>query len=306
MTGEPTRNMAASVRHRLLNISREQREDFQLILIRFALERLIFRVSQSEYRDQFVLKGAMLFQIWSRESHRPTRDVDFLGQGEHSESRCREIFETLCSIDGDDGLVFDATSIQVATMKEEEKYQGIRIKLNAFLASARIPIQVDIGLGDAITPGPVEIDYPTILDFSAPRIKSYPRETVVAEKFQAMVMLGIANSRMKDFFDIWILSRQFDFEGTSLCRAIHATFNRRETGLTAATPLALSKEFSEDSQKRTQWNAFIKKVALQVDGRSFHTILDELRDFLMPPTLAIRNGSEFNLNWPPTGPWQPA
>lgn len=304
MTGEQQKNVAASVRQRLLNISREQREDFQLILIRFALERLISRISQSEYRDQFVLKGAMLFQIWSRESHRPTRDVDFLGQGVHSESCYREIFETLCSIDGEDGLVFDATSIQVATMKEDEKYQGIRIKLNAFLASARIPIQVDIGFGDAITPGPIEIDYPTILDFSAPRIKSYPRETVVAEKFQAMVMLDIANSRMKDFFDIWILSRQFDFDGTSLCQAINATFNRRETVLPSATPLALSKEFSEDSQKRTQWNAFIKKGALQVDGRSFNMILNELETFLMPPTLAFRSGSEFKLSWPPAGPWR--
>jgi len=304
MTGDQQKNMAASVRQRLLNISREQREDFQLILIRFALERLISRISQSEYRDQFVLKGAMLFQIWSRESHRPTRDVDFLGQSEHSESRYREIFETLCSIDGEDGLVFDATSIQVATMKEEEKYQGVRTKLNAFLASARIPIQVDIGFGDAITPGPIEIDYPTILDFSAPRIKSYPRETVVAEKFQAMVMLGIANSRMKDFFDIWILSRQFDFNGTSLCQAINATFNRRETVLPSATPLALSKEFSDDSQKRTQWNAFIKKAGLQVGGRSFNSILSELETFLMPPTLAIRSDSEFKLGWPPAGQWR--
>lgn len=203
MTRGQHQNVAASARQRLLNISRQQGEDFQLILIRYAIERLLYRISKSKYFDQLILKGAMLFQIWSKQSHRPTRDIDFLGCGEHSESRYRRMFEDICMTEVDeDGLKFDMRSIQVSTMKENEKYQGIRITFNAHLGSARIPIQVDIGFGDVITPHPVDIEYPTILEFRAPRLKSYPRETVVAEKFQAMVALGIANSRMKDFFDI--------------------------------------------------------------------------------------------------------
>lgn len=305
MTRENRKNTPASVRQRLLNISRQQGEDFQLILIRFALERLLYRISISEYREQLILKGAMLFQIWSHELHRPTRDVDFLGQGEHSESRYRSLFEAVCSINHvADGLEFDTKSIQVSIMKEEEKYQGIRITFNAFLASARIPIQVDIGFGDAITPGPVDIHYPTILDFSAPRLKSYPRETVVAEKFQAMVILGIANSRMKDFFDVWVLARQFEFDGKTISHAIRATFDRRETEVPVKTPLALTEEFFKDRQKQTQWNAFLMKSRLTKGGLDLASVAKELAEFLLPPTLASGSDNEFSKKWPPGGPWQ--
>jgi len=304
MSDAQPKNVAASVRNRLLNISREQREDFQLVLIRYALERMLFRLSRSDYSDQFVLKGATLFQVWSGERHRPTRDIDFLGHGEPSEARFEKIFYDICDTEvDDDGVKFDATSIQGRTMKEEEKYQGIRIKLNAFLDSARIPVQVDIGFGDAITPEAIEIEYPVILDFAAPKLSAYPRETVVAEKFQAMVMLGISNSRMKDFFDLWKLANQFEFDGTVLSKAIQATFERRETQVPDTAPLALTAEFTNDKQKTFQWTAFINKTGLDATEHALAAIAAELEQFLMPPSKAISAKVGFDKSWSPGGPW---
>jgi predicted nucleotidyltransferase component of viral defense system len=304
MTKDRPKNVAASVRNRLLNIARQRGEDFQLILIQYALERMLFRLSHSEYSEEFVLKGAMLFQVWSGERHRPTRDIDFLGRGEPSETRFQEIFEDICSIEvDDDGLKFDATSIHVRTMKEAEKYQGIRIKLDAFLDSARIPVQVDIGFGDAITPGAIEIDYPVILDFATPKLSAYPRETVVAEKFQAMVMLGISNSRMKDFFDLWKLANKFEFDGAVLGKAIKATFERRETQVPNEMPLALTEEFTNDKQKMVQWNAFINKTGLDAKEHSLDAIAVVLGQFLMPPSKAIAAKKHFEMSWSAGGPW---
>ena len=305
MTKDRPKNIAASVRRRLLNIAREQREDFQLVLIRYALERILFRLSCSDYRDEFVLKGATLFQVWSGERHRPTRDIDFLGYGEPSEARFEQSFQDICGVNvDDDGLKFDADSIEVCTMKEAEKYQGIRLKMNAFLDSARIPVQIDIGFGDAITPEAIAIEYPVILDFPAPRLAAYPRETVVAEKFQAMVMLGISNSRMKDFFDLWKLANQFEFEGAVLSKAIQATFERRETRIPDATPLALTEEFTKDRQKKIQWNAFINKTGLDAKDHSLERIATVIEGFLMPPLQALTGEKGFELFWPSGGPWQ--
>jgi hypothetical protein len=178
------------------------------------------------------------------------------------------------------------------------------LKLHAYLASARIPIQIDIGFGDAVTPEPDEITYPTLLDFPAPTVKAYTRETVVAEKFQAMVMLGIANRRMKDFYDIWMLSRQFEFSDRVLCPAIEATFERRQTALPEPPPLALTVEFAEDRQKTTQWEAFVRKGKLDAEGKTLPEIADSLRAFLMPPTQALASGMDFEMEWPPNGPWR--
>ena len=304
MTKDRPKNIAASVRSRLLKIARERGEDFQLVLIQYALERMLFRLSHSEYSDRFVLKGAMLFQVWIGERHRPTRDIDFLGHGEPSEANFQKVFEDICGTEvDDDGLKFDATSIQVRTMKEAEKYRGIRIKLNASLDSARIPVQIDIGFGDAITPGVIEIDYPVILDFAAPKLSAYPRETVVAEKFQAMVMLGISNSRMKDFFDLWKLANLFEFDGPVLSKAIEATFARRETQVPATTPLALTSEFTHDKQKMVQWNAFINKTGLDAKEHSLDAIAGELEQFLMPPSKASSTEEDFNKSWSCGGPW---
>ncbi len=188
-------------------------------------------------------------------------------------------------------------------MKEAEEYQGLRLKLEARLAAARIPIQIDIGFGDAVTPDPVEIIYPTLLEFPAPTLLAYPRETVVAEKFQAAVMLGIANSRMKDFYDVWTLARGFGFSGSVLCEAIRATFDRRKTALPTASPLAFTVEFTEDDQKLRQWAAFVRKGKLDADGLSLSAIAKILEAFLMLPTTAIVHGEKFDGYWPPGGPW---
>lgn len=304
MTATP-RNMAASVRQRLMNKSRKSREPYELVLTRFALERLLYRITQSEHADRFVLKGAMLFQIWTGEAHRPTRDLDLLGNGDPSPDFFAQIFRDVCDTPApDDGLVFQSESVKAERMKEDEQYEGLRLKLIAQLASARIAVQIDIGFGDAITPGPEQTDYPTILDFPAPTLTAYPRETVVAEKLQAMVHLGIANSRMKDFYDIWSLARQFPFSGSRLSAAIRATFERRQTDVPSEPPLALSPEFAEDPQKQAQWKAFLRKTRLDA-SLTLSDITVELAEFLLPPVFAIAKTENFDRKWEFADKWQP-
>jgi len=306
VTKQKPRNLAASVRQRLMNVARTQKEDFQLILTRYALERLLYRLSQSEYRDVFILKGAMLFQLWGDQPHRPTRDLDLLGRGENSIPRFERIFQEVCDLAvEEDGLVFNAQSVRGETIKEDQEYEGLRLTLDCRLENARIPIQIDIGFGDVVTPAASELTYPVLLDFPAPILAVYSRESVVAEKFQAMVMLGIANSRMKDFYDLWVLARQFEFQGPMLCQAIRATFERRRTPVPAEVPLALSAEFSNDQGKQAQWRAFIGKGRLDTGGAGLNEVVDALRGFLMPPAKAIATGGLLEMVWPAFGPWQP-
>jgi predicted nucleotidyltransferase component of viral defense system len=211
------KNLAVSIRDRLLNLARERGEDFQLILTLYGLERLLYRLGKSDYRDLFILKGATLFMLWGDLSHRPTRDVDFLGFGDSSETGLRTVFRELCDIPvEDDGLTLIADSIRVDTIRDDTEYGGMRVKLFGDLAGARIPIQADIGFGDAVTPKPRNIEYPTLLDSPAPKLKAYPLETVVAEKYQALIYLGMANSRMKDYYDLWVIAREFKFDGPTL------------------------------------------------------------------------------------------
>jgi predicted nucleotidyltransferase component of viral defense system len=299
------KNMAVSIRDRLLNLARERGEDFQLILTRYGLERLLYRLGESEYRDLFVLKGAMLFMLWGDQSHRPTRDVDFLGFGDSSETGLRTVFRELCEISvEDDGLTLIADSIQVNAIRDNTEYGGMRVKLFGDLAGARIPIQADIGFGDAVTPDPRTIEYPTLLDSPAPNLKAYPHETVVAEKYQALVSIGMANSRMKDFYDLWIIASEFDFDGLMLSKAISNTFSRRRTSLPEHVPLGLSPEFYEDAQKNTQWNAFVRKGVLAASPPTLKNICLSLEAFLLPPTQALVRDEEFRTNWEPGGPWR--
>ena len=301
---KPT-DLAASVRQRLTNLARVRQEDFQLVLTRYATERFLYRLSRSKHAGNFVLKGAMLFQIWNKAPHRPTRDLDLLATGEPSiegfEEMHREVFQE--SVEAD-GLNFDAASIRGEQIKEEDEYQGIRIRGIAKLANIRIPLQVDVGFGDAVTPRPLKIEFPTLLEFPAPTLLAYNRETVVAEKFQAMVVLGIANSRMKDFFDIWSLARDFEFDGSSLACAIAATFKRRATALPGETPLALRPEFSADAGKQMQWKAFLRKGGLVEGGASLANVQALLRDFLVPILAALRSEASVPQRWPAAGPWQ--
>jgi predicted nucleotidyltransferase component of viral defense system len=309
MSQNQPRNIAASVQQRLRNLAQAQQEDFQGILTRYALERFLYRLHQSDHRDRFILKGAMLFTLWSNEPHRATRDLDLLCHGDNAIAPLEQVFQEICQTQvEDDGLDFKAETVQGKQIKEDQEYEGVRIKLNASLTgtSTRLNLQIDIGFGDAVTPQVRVAAFPTILEgFPAPSLKTYPPETVIAEKFQAMVSLGIANSRMKDFYDIWYLCQNFRFEGIILSRAIKATFDRRRTPLPAESPLALTLEFSEDAAKQTQWKAFIRKSKLKTSEETLSEIIAVLQDFLMPPTQAATQGKAFELIWPSSGPWQP-
>ena len=308
MSQNQPRNIAASVRQRLRNLAQAQQEDFQGILTRYALERFLYRLHQSTYQNRFILKGAMLFTLWSNEPHRATRDLDLLCHGNNAVKHLEQVFQEICQTQvEDDGLDFKAETVQGKQIKEDQEYEGVRIKLNAFLTgtSTRLDLQIDIGFGDAVTPQVRVAAFPTILEgFPAPSLKTYPPETVIAEKFQAMVALGIANSRMKDFYDIWYLCQNFRFEGETLSRAIQATFDRRRTALPVEPPLALTSEFSEDAAKQAQWKAFIRKGKLKASEEMLSEIIAVLQDFLIPPTQAVAQGKKFELFWSPSERWQ--
>jgi predicted nucleotidyltransferase component of viral defense system len=298
-----TKNLTASVRQRLMNLARTRNEEFGLILTRYGIERLLYRLSQSEYRSAFVLKGALLFELWTKHPHRPTRDLDLAGRQETTADSMKKIFAEICAQPVEsDGLAFDPKAVRAETIREELAYQGVRVRCLARLGNARIPLQVDIGFGDIITPGPVKLEYPTLLDFPAPRLQAYPRETVVAEKFHALVKLGLTNSRMKDFYDLWTLAREFQFDGRVLAQALEATFRRQKTEMPATDPLPLTAEFVES--KVGQWRAFLRKNGLETEGATLGRVTENLQDFLLPPARAVRVGTKFNLFWRQAGPWK--
>lgn len=287
-----------------MNQRRDSGENFQLLLTRYGIERLLYRISRSQYAEQFVLKGALLFQIWTGTPHRPTRDLDLLGTGEPSIESYEKVFSDICRAKvEDDGLSFDATSVQVGQIKEEDEYQGLRIKLDAKLQNAVIKLQVDIGFGDAVNPPPEVITYPGLLGFPTPSMLVYPKETVIAEKFQAMVALGMANSRLKDFFDVWTLVNQFPFSGDALALAMNATFVRRKTTMPSGIPLALTKDFAMDESKTSQWKAFQKRTGLAVDGLSLSQINIKLRQFFEPLLNSFSENTAVPRQWRPGGPW---
>ncbi len=306
MKGKTIQNLAASVYARLLKRTDLGGEDFQFVLMRYGAERLLYRLGQSEHAANFVLKGAMLFLVWTGAPYRATKDMDLLALKSSSSERLRDLFRELCDLPvTEDGLVFAPESVQAEEIREDNLYQGVRVTLLARLGKAKVPLQVDIGFGDAVTPKPVQTSYPTLLDFPAPRLAMYPRETVVAEKFEAMVKLGLANSRMKDFYDIWALSRDFDFDGGVLAAAIQATFKRRKTSLTATMPLALTSEFSNDPLKQTQWKAFVRRSRLKLATEGLERVVAEIKDFLELPVIAASKGESLRLAWTKGGPWKP-
>jgi len=279
-TANPT-NVAASIRQRLLNISRQRKEEFQFVLIRYGLERIMYRIGRSPHGDNFVLKGAMLFQFWTGQPHRSTLDLDLLAKADDAVARYETLFREVCGLlVEDDGLTFPPESVRGEEIREDQQYHGVRIHAAAMLGTARIPIQIDIGFGDAVTPKASQIKYPTLLAMPAPVLKAYPRETVVAEKYEAMVSLGIANSRMKDFYDLWVLANTFPFDGSTLARAVAATFRRRRTTLPQTPPLALTAAFAADASKRAQWTAFVKRGKLAAEIPPFDSVIVRLAEFL--------------------------
>jgi predicted nucleotidyltransferase component of viral defense system len=281
---EAKRNMGASVRARLLKLAKERGLPFELLLTRYALERLLYRLSTTKYRERFVLKGAMLMTTWFDTKFRPTRDVDFLGFGDPNPEKVVAIFREICAVAQDDGVQFDAHEIKVELNREELEYGGLRLRTQATIDGARIPVVIDIGFGDAIEPGLDDIDYPVLLDAPAPKLRGYRHETVVAEKFEAIVKLGQANSRVKDFYDLWKLSREHQFEGDGLARAIAATFARRKTAIPTEQPIGLTKAFGDDPAKQQLWTAFAKNIGAELPPLG--EVIEELAVFFLPAAVA--------------------
>lgn len=301
----PLRNLAASVRQRLMNLARTQGIPFQTLLTRYALERLLYRISQSEASERFLLKGALLFLLWSETPHRATRDLDLLGSGNPAIEPLADLFRQLCLLPvEEDGLVYLAESVQAGAIREDNLYGGVRVTLTALLEEARIPVQVDIGFGDAILPEPVMINFPTLLDFPSPRLRAYQRETVIAEKLHALVLLGLGNSRMKDYYDLYVLGQQFGFAGETLFAAISSTFQRRGTSLPEELPIGLSAVFAEDLQKQTQWSAFLRRQQLRLEDMSLSRVVTFLQTFLTPVLIAAREQKPFERDWNPGVSWE--
>lgn len=257
------RNSPDSVRQRLLNIAREQGHVFEVVLVTYGLERLLYRLSISEHRDSFVLKGGMLVTLWTGDENRVTRDADFLGFGDASEGHLISVFSQIMSKLADDGLVYDVDRLTAEAIREEQQYGGIRLKTVANLGKTRIPVVIDIGFGDAMTTRDYTIEYPTLLDMPAASIRAYPPATVVAEKFQALISLGLVNSRMKDYYDLWAILGSQLIEESELDEAIRATFERRETDVPAETPAGLTRQFSTDRLKVQQWFAYTASIGLE-------------------------------------------
>jgi predicted nucleotidyltransferase component of viral defense system len=297
------KDIGASVRARLLHLAHERGEDFQLVLARYANERLLFRLAASKHASHFVLKGAALFTLWMGRPHRATRDLDLLGFGEPGEAHVREVFAEVLALGvDDDGVRFDLDSLAVGPIREDQAYGGVRVEVIARVTTARVRLQVDVGFGDAITPEAAVVEYPPLLDFPAPRLRAYPRETVVAEKLEAMVQLGMANSRMKDFYDLAVLARGFDFDGEVLARAIRATFERRRTPLPVRLPVALTAVFVEDATKKTQWAGFVRKAGVR-DAGTLGEAVATIVAFIAEPLLAAATPVLPAFWWRAGGPW---
>ena len=298
------KNVAHSVRDRLFKLAKARGEDFNFVLVRYALERLLYRLSKSSHAAEFILKGAMLFTVWSKHRHRATKDLDLLGSGTPDLGRLAEVFREVSALSvQDDGMIFDPASVQARRIKEDAEYEGVRITLEAKLGSARLGLQVDVGFGDSVTPPATTIAFPTLLPFSSPIIRAYARETVVAEKLHAMVDLGMANTRMKDFFDVWFLCREFEFQGQSLIGAIRATFERRQTPIPDGLPIALTEEFALNEVKATQWKAFLSRSRVVETALELPEVVDTIAIFLRPAMEAARGGGLWTMSWSPTSRW---
>lgn len=297
MTKRPARDVEASVRQRLLNNAKATNRPFQEVLQYFAMERFLYRLSQSPHADRFVLKGALMFTLWGAPATRPTKDIDFLARMENSVDAVIPIIRAVCAEDVElDGLVFDESTVEGKLIKEDAGYEGVRVTFRATLQNARVSMQLDLGFCDVVFPGPEVPEYPMVLDLPAPKLRSYSRETVVAEKFEAMVKLGQLNSRMKDFFDVWLFFRQFDFDGVTLATAIGKTFANRKTPVPEEV-LAFTPAFAGDPLKQAQWQGFLKKSRMDVGPADLRTVADTIGVFLTPVAAAIRLAQPFGGTW---------
>jgi predicted nucleotidyltransferase component of viral defense system len=301
VSSEKKSNPAASIRARLLRLAQQSGEDYQRVLGRYGIERFLYRLGQSSYRDRFALKGATLFTLWTGRAHRPTRDLDLLGWGSSDTGDVETAIRTIAEMHEEDGVLFDPSSVQGTAIKEADEYDGVRVKFSADLDGARIPMQVDIGFGDAVYPDPRFADFPVLLQMPAPRIRAYPRESAVAEKLHAMVALGIRNTRMKDFYDVWFMATTWEFDLETLYKAIETSFKRRGIAVPQALPFALTEDFVNDAQKRQQWRAFTSRLNPGENAPSLSEVGELLRTFLEP--CFADNPLRSALHWGATRQW---
>lgn len=296
--------MAASVHARLLKRARSEGRTFNELLQYYAMERFLYRLSKSEHTERFVLKGALMLQLWGGPLTRATKDIDLLGRPMITVHELIDIVQSCLAVDvDDDGLRFDPTSVAGAAIRLAANYDGVRLRARARLGTARIALQIDVGFGDVVTPAAQEIEYPTLLDFPAPRLLAYTPESSVAEKFEAMVVLDMANTRMKDFLDIWILAHALEFKSEVLTKAVDTTFQRRRTSLPTEVPVALTSTFHSAAAKQAQWTAFLRKTRIEGATPPLDEVAGLIEAFLMPIAQALVDGSRFTSRWPPGGPW---
>jgi len=297
LSRKPVTDIGASVRERLKQKFPGFGYDFHVLLTHYALERLLYRLGRSHYRDRFMLKGALLFKVWYDQPVRSSMDADLLGKGPSDIPKMEKIFRDLCRASVEpDGLEFLADTVHGEEIRENSEYQGIRLTLAAVLAGARIHLQIDIGFGDAVIPQAKTIKYPVLLDFPAPSVKAYTLYTYIAEKFQTIVDKGLANSRMKDYYDLWYISRHNEIDGVTLSKAITATFKRRKTELPRSLPEGLDKGFSSDPAKQRQWTSFLEKNKPR-ETQELIAAVDGIQGLLMPVVQSLIEKKPFNKVW---------
>ncbi len=299
-------NVTASVHQQLLNLARAEQRPFNELLQYYALERFLYRLGRSPYREQLVLKGALMFTVWEAPFPRPTRDIDLLGRLDNALDHIMTVIREICNQPvTDDGLRFAAETVSAERIIQAADYEGVRVRFTAYLGSARIPMQIDVGFGDPVVPGIVPIRIPPLLEFPAPEMQGYSRESAIAEKLQSMVRLGELNSRMKDFFDIWLLANRYPFEGGALGQAIRKTFQQRRTRL-ITHPVAFGETFAQNPDKQAQWAAFLRRYHLSQEvaiPRTLSTVTALIAAFLQPVLEALVGGEAFSQHWQPGGPW---
>ena len=306
MTQDPITNLPASVYQRLLNLDPARTYDFTPVLRRYAFERWLYRLGKSNYTESFVMKGAMLFVLWTSDLPRTTMDLDLLGIGNLTEAGLRRVFSKIGRMKVEpDGLTFDADAMVVEPIHDEAEYHGLRIKFMIRLGNIRIPLQVDIGIGDSVWPEPVYVHYPTLLDMPAPRIRAYRKETTIAEKLDAILELGMVNSRMKDFYDIAVLGDLFSFRGAELQGAVRVSLKRRMLTSLSELPIAFTDEFAQDKDKNVQWGAFLRRLGKSSVDMPLRQVVIKIRKFLLPVLHSLSARTVFNEVWEPGGPWRP-
>lgn len=304
MTDRTPKNLVASIHQRLLNVSRQSSRAFNDLVMHYAIERFLYRLSQSPHADRIVLKGGLMINVWSTSITRVTRDIDLLAKLSNDLNRIVEVVQHVCEVAvEDDGLVFDPKTVTAQRITEDAEYEGVRVTFRGHFGKMPLAMQIDFGFSDVITPAPILITYPSVLGHPPPKLMAYNRETAIAEKFEAMVKIGELNSRMRDFFDVWILAQTFDFDGPALKKAIASTFARRETAL-EVDPVCFETKFTQSSLKASQWKGFLKTARVDGAPGDFADVVSGVRDFLQPVIEALVKQQNYEKLWPPGGPWQ--